>query len=273
MPIIKSKIFTRSKKTNSFFAVILFILSFFLVFINKADLYIGSKIKTTSVDFASPIVYLFTLPFDKSISVIKNFNSLKNASIENDKLKEEIKILKKWQSLSLKLINENKAYKELLNVTDDTFEILETARVINKSPNIFANIIQLNIGSNKKITINSGVVNERGLIGRIINIGNVSSRVLLITDINSSIPVKTLNQDVHAIISGQSDSMLLKLKFIKENRMPKIGEIIVTSGNADMFPSNIAVGKVYKIENNICYVKPFVNFKELEFVNVISKKI
>ena len=90
---------------------------------------------------------------------------------------------------------------------------------------------------------------------------------------NSSIPVKTLNQDINAIISGQSDSILLKLKFIKENKMPKIGEIIVTSGNADIFPPNIAVGKIYKIEDNIYYVKPFVNFKELEFVNVITKKL
>lgn len=273
MPIIKSKIFTKSKKTSSFFITILFILSFLLVFINKADLYIGSKIKTVSADIASPIVYFLTFPFDKSISAIQNLNSLKNISIENNKLKEEIKILKQWQSLSLKLINENKAYKELLNVNDDTFETLETARVINKAPNIFANIIQLNIGLNKNIEINSGVLNERGLIGRIINIGNATSKVLLITDMNSSIPVKTLNQDINAIISGQSDSILLKLKFIKENKMPKIGEIIVTSGNADIFPPNIAVGKIYKIEDNIYYVKPFVNFKELEFVNVITKKL
>ena len=95
---------------------------------------------------------------------------------------------------------------------------------------------------------------------------------MLITDINSSVPVKTLSQDIQAIVSGQSNSLLLKLKFIKENQVPRIGEILVTSGNADMFPPNIAVGKVYKIENNVVYVKPFVDFNKLEFVNVVTKK-
>ena len=54
---------------------------------------------------------------------------------------------------------------------------------------------------------------------------------------------------------------------------PDIYHIYKSSGNADIFPPNIAVGKIYKIEDNIYYVKPFVNFKELEFVNVITNKL
>ena len=105
--------------------------------ISISDLLFGSNIFGGGSGIAARKEIFLTFPFDKSISAIQNLNSLKNISIENNKLKEEIKILKQWQSLSLKLINENKAYKELLNVNDDTFETLETARVINKAPNIF----------------------------------------------------------------------------------------------------------------------------------------
>ena len=64
----------------------------------------------------------------------------------------------------------------------------------------------------------------------------------------------------------------MKLKFIKENKKPRIGQILVTSGNAGIFPRNIAVGKVFKIEKNEVYVKPFVNFNKLNFVNVVTEK-
>jgi len=272
MPIIKNKIFTKSKKTTNFLIILLFLTSFFLVFVNKADLYIGSKIKTTSIEIISPLSYFVSYPLLKTSEAFENLKELRAMSVENDILKEEIKRLKQWHILSLKLINENNAYKQLLNVTDENFTLQRTGRVISKSPNFFANTVQLNLGEGTDIKINSTVINERGLVGRIVDVGKLSSRVLLITDINSSIPVKTLNQDIQAIVSGQSNSFLLKLKFIKENQIPKIGEILITSGNAGMFPPNIAVGKIYKIENKTVYAKSFVNFNNLEFVNVVTNK-
>ena len=272
MPIIKSKIFTKSKKNSNFIIIFLFIFSFFLVFINKLDLVISSKIKNTSMDIFAPFSYALSYPFIKTSEFIEKADNLKNLSLENGRLNEEIKRLKKWQTLSIRLINENKAYKNLLNVTDDNFLLIHTARVINKNPSFFIDTIQLNIGYDKIISKNSTVINERGLIGKIIDTGKLSSKVLLITDLNSSVPVKTLTRDIQAIVSGQSNSHLLKLKFIKENELPKIGEILVTSGHANIFPADIAVGKIYKIENKTIYAKPFVNFKKLEFVNVIIRK-
>ena len=272
MAIIKNKIFAKSKRTGNFIIVFLFILSFFLVFINKLDLVISSKIKNTGMDIFAPFSYVISYPFIKTSQLVGKVDNLKNLSLENDRLNEEIKRLKKWQILSLRLINENKAYKNLLNVSDNNFSLIHTARVINKNPSFFIDTIQINIGYDKKVSINSTVINERGLIGKIIDTGKLSSKVLLITDLNSSVPVKALTRDIQAIVSGQSNSHLLKLKFVKENEIPKIGEILVTSGNANMFPADIAVGKIYKIENKTIYAKPFVNFKKIEFVNVITNK-
>tara|TARA_B100001013_G_C24615301_1_gene444916 strand:+ start:954 stop:1775 length:822 start_codon:yes stop_codon:yes gene_type:complete len=272
MPIIKSKIFSRSRKAGGFLIGLLFFLSFFLVFINKTDQIIASKIKTTGIDVISPIAYLFSYPIKKTTELINNTANLRNLHIENVRLQEEVKRLKQWQTLSFRLIDENKAYKKLLNVSDDSLQLQQTLRVLTQTPSLFINTIQLSAGSNKEIINNSSVINERGLVGRIIDVGKFSSRVLLITDINSSVPVVTLNQDIQAIVKGQPNSKLLKLKFIKENKRPIVGQILVTSGNAGIFPRNIAVGKIFKVEKNDIYAKPFVNFKKLNFVNVVTEK-
>tara|TARA_Y100000590_G_scaffold36365_3_gene39410 strand:+ start:2374 stop:3198 length:825 start_codon:yes stop_codon:yes gene_type:complete len=272
MAILKSRIFAKSKKTSNFFIVLLFFISFFLVFINKTDLIIASKIKNISVEIFSPISYVFSYPVKKTTEIVYITNNLKNLYKENQILEEEIRRLKQWQTLSLRLINENKAYKKLLDVNDESLELHITVKVLTKNPGLFTNMIQINGGKNKNIKNNSTVINERGLVGRIINVGSFSSRTLLINDINSSIPITNLNQDIDAIIKGQSDSNLLKLKFIRENLKPKVGQILITSGNAGIFPKNIAVGKVYKIEKGEVFVKPFVNFDKLDFVSVVTEK-
>ena len=272
MAILKSRIFAKSKKTSNFFIVLLFSISFFLVFVNKTDLIIAAKIKNISVEIFSPISYVVSYPLKKATEIVYITNNLKNLYKENQILEEEIRRLKQWQILSLRLINENKAYKKLLDVNDESLELHQTVKVLTKSPGLFTNMIQINGGKNKNIKNNSTVINERGLVGRIINVGSFSSRTLLINDINSSIPVTNLNQDIDAIIKGQSDSNLLKLKFIRENLNPKVGQILVTSGNAGIFPKNIAVGKVYKIEKGEVFVKPFVNFNKLDFVSVVTEK-
>ena len=149
MAIIKNKIFVKSKRTSNFIIIFLFTLSFFLVFANKLDLVISSKIKNTSMDIFAPFSYALSYPFIKTSELINKIDNLKDLSLENDKLNEEIKRLKKWQVLSMRLINENKAYKSLLNVSDNNFSLIHTARVIHKNPSFFIDTIQLNIGYEK----------------------------------------------------------------------------------------------------------------------------
>ena len=79
MAIIKSKIFTRSKKTSSFLIVTVFFLSFFLVFLNKTDQIIASKIKTISIDIISPISYIISYPVKKTSELVNSTIGLKNS--------------------------------------------------------------------------------------------------------------------------------------------------------------------------------------------------
>ena len=62
------------------------------------------------------------------------------------------------------------------------------------------------------------------------------------------------------------------LAFIKEEKMPKIGDLIVTSGSAQIFPSDLLVGKIVKIINNKFYVLPFVDFNNIDYVQIVKSK-
>ena len=268
----KLKIFSRAKNLNNLFISLVFIITFLLVFMNKTDSIIIKKIKNTGIDIIAPISFIVSYPFESVIDMVYKIQSLKTLSIENDRLKEEVRRLQQWKNLSLSLVSENKAYKQLLNFEDVNLQLLQTVKVLNITPKMYISSIQLGGGTNNQISKDLAIVNERGLIGKVIETGKYTSRVLLISDINSSVPVKVFNQDIHAIVTGHSSNKILKLKFIKGDKKIKIGDVLVTSGNAGIFPKNIAVGKVFQIKNDQFFIKPFVDFNNLDFVQVVNEK-
>ena len=268
----RTKIYSSSKIIKIYTTPILFLFVFLLVFLNKIDSFFISKIKTNSIDFITPITQVLTYPVNKTNELFNKAHSIKLQSQEIEKLKEEIKRLYLWQQYAVLLNYENEAYKKLLNVEDDNLELKHTVKIISKSSNIYMNTVQLNAGKKKLIKLNSAVINHRGLVGRIIDIGNNTSRALLITDINSNIPAKIFHSEIKTIVSGTSNNKFLKLKFVKENAKPQIGQMLVTSGNTGVFPPNIPIGKIFKFEEDVYYLKPFVNFSDIDFVQIVDKK-
>ena len=116
------------------------------------------------------------------------------------------------------------------------------------------------------------VINHRGLVGRIINPTINNSKVLLLTDQNSSVPVKTISDGSVSIVQGSGDNIHLISSFIKEDKMPKIGDLLVTSGTAQIFPPDLLVGKIIKILKNKFYILPFVDFNNLDYVQVVKSE-
>ena len=116
------------------------------------------------------------------------------------------------------------------------------------------------------------VINERGLVGKVISSSENNSRILLINDQNSSVPVTSTSKKFNAIIKGSADGKYLTSAFVKDEKKPKIGDVLLTSGNARIFPSDILVGKVIKISEDSFLALPYVDFNNLEFVQVINIK-
>ena len=268
----KVKAISRSRFFKNLFLSIIFLLSFFLIFFSKSDYLVINKFKTISNNYLYPITSFFVAPL-KIVSNLKTqfyeFRYLKN---ENNILKEEIMRLKKWQALAIHNNSENKVLKKLLNSTDNTLTLVKTASLISRNDFMFSKVININAGLKDGVLNDMAVVNYRGLIGRTIDVSISNSRVLLLVDPNSSIAVKTISNENYSLLKGSEDGIHLVSAFNKDEKLPKVGDLVVTSGSAQVFPSNILVGKIVKVAKDNFYVLPFVDFKNIDYVQVVENK-
>ena len=262
--------FSKTKNISNIFITFLFVLTFVLILFNKTDYILIKKIKSSSLDIISPVTKVITSPFVFFSNIANNLNDFKILKNENAKLKEEVTRLKKWQLLALKNQRENKAYKKLLNSTNNNIDVIKTASVIAKTPGIYSNTIVINAGKNQGLSEDLAIINERGLVGKVISTSDNKSKILLINDQNSSVPVRTFKGDYFAIIKGSTNNKYLISSFIKNEKKPKVGDLLITSGNSNIFPQDVLVGKVLKVNNNHFIALPFVDFDNLDFVQAVK---
>ena len=108
-----------------------------------------------------------------------------------------------------------------------------------------------------------------GLAGRAAAVGLRSARVLLITDINSRVPVVVEASRHRAILTGDN-SGLPRLAFLPANAAVRSGDMVVTSGHGGVFPPGLPVGRISRSDDGVVRVQPFVKFERLEFVRVVD---
>tara|TARA_B100000579_G_scaffold434306_1_gene454863 strand:- start:727 stop:1548 length:822 start_codon:yes stop_codon:yes gene_type:complete len=273
MPLsFKVKAISRSKFLKNLSLSLIFLFSFLLIFFSKSDYLVVNKVKTISNIYIQPITSFVVAPvkiFSKLQTQFYEFRTLKS---ENNILKEEIMRLKKWQALAIHNNSENKVLKKLLNSTDNTLALVKTASLISRNDFMYSKMININAGLKDGVINDMAVVNFRGLVGRTIDSSIGNSRVLLLTDPNSSIAVKTISNENYSLLKGSEDGIHLESSFSKGDQLPKVGDLVITSGSAQVFPPNILVGKIIKVVNEKFYVLPFVDFKKIDYVQVVETK-
>ena len=207
----------------------------------------------------------------------KNYLYLKSHFTFYNKNKKNEEDLKNFRSKDLtnRIIKlENDKYKRLI---DDYFiknnEIYAKVLIDKQSP--FLKSVVLNKGSKHNIKLGMIVIDEPYLVGKVIEVNYLTSRVLLLPDINSKIPVSVQPGDIQAIMSGNGDRNGF-LQYIKNRTIKKSAEdiIILTSGAGGVFKSGIPIGKVSKnsSSNNDIIINFDIDFTQLQYVKVISFK-
>ncbi len=268
----KVKAISRSRFLKNLFLSLIFLLSFLLIFFSKSDYFVISKFKSISNSYLHPITSFLVAPI-KITSQIKNqFYEFRNLKSENNILKEEIMRLKKWQALAIHNNSENKVLKKLLNSTDSSLILVKTASLLSRNDFMYSKMININAGLKDGVINDMAVINYRGLIGRTVDTSVSKSRVLLLTDPNSSIAVKTISNENYSLLQGAKDGIHLESSFNKGDKLPKVGDLVVTSGSAQVFPSNILVGKIIRVTKEKFHVLPFVDFKNIDYVQVVETK-
>ena len=144
-----------------------------------------------------------------------------------------------------------------------------TARVVADAGGIYARAVLLSAGPNHGITKGQIALDDRGLVGRVTEVGARSVRVLLLTDMNSRIPVILESSRGRAILAG-TNGPRPRLTYWTEGLQPVEGERVVTSAEANAFPAGLPVGTVHYTAQNVPEVEPAAHLDRLEIVRLFD---
>ena len=197
-----------------------------------------------------------------AIFVKSHFNLRNNYYLlkkENDELKNN-----KTKTEFLEL--ENTQLRKLIDEQVYSKNNLLSSRVMLDKQSPYLNSFIINVGGNKNIKNGMAVLDGKNFIGRIVDVNFFSSRVLLVTDLNSKIPVLIAPSAHHAILNGRGMNKPT-LEYLPEKHMLKNGDKVYTSGKGGIFPIGIPIGEI-KIEDNIIKVYLFSNLEQITFVNI-----
>jgi len=186
-------------------------------------------------------------------------------------LESELEILKQKRLSNDFLKMENDKLRKLINESIKSEEILAKVLIDKESP--FLKSIILNKGTKDKIKIGMAVVDKVYLVGKVIEVNYTNSRVLLLSDLNSKIPVILEPIGMQAIVSGTGEDNG-KIQYTKEeygNEIKTQKIIAYTSGLGGLFKPGLPVGKIFK--SNINKINFFSDFRQLEYVKIISYSI
>jgi len=185
------------------------------------------------------------------------------------KLREENERLRRWQSIALALDAENQRLKANLYWVPENPPSFITARVVADAGGVYARAVLLSVGPNHGVRKGEIALDERGLVGRVTEVGARTARVLLLTDLNSRIPVILQNSRAHAILTGNNGPRP-RLIYWAEGSPPQEGERVVTSSEAGAFPADLPVGTVHYTVSNVPEVVPSAALDRLEIVRIFD---
>lgn len=255
---------------NRFALLFLIIAAFAIMLLGKADTLVVERARSSVVDVVAPVMDALSRPIatvSEGVDRVENFFSVYS---ENAQLREQNARLLEWQSAALALAAENSTFRKMLNFVPERGASFAAARVIGDSGGVFVRSVLINGGMVDGIQKGDAVVNGDGLIGRVAESGRRSGRVLLLSDLNSRIPVVGEKTRVRAILAGDN-SPLPRLDFLPPNARLAVGDRIVTSGHGGVFPAGLPVGRISSIGDGGVRVEPFADFYRLEYVRIITE--
>lgn len=212
---------------------------------------------------------ILVYPFGQANLVLGDMFTFLSLKEDYDRLKQENDSLK-WQLQTLTpLQHENIVLKAKLNIKDFEKYRHIASRVLATPYDGIHYFLVILAGQKEKLEEGQAVVVPEGVVGRLEKIGEYVSRVLLLNDVESRIPVMTVKSGQKAILAGDESSLPI-LVYITDIRKVEKGERVVTSGLGGIFPPGIPVGVVDQISNGKIIIRPYVNFRDLEWVTVLK---
>ena len=243
--------------------------AFGLMLLGKADVLLAERARMALADALAPIYGVLAEPLATARDAVDNAREMLTLYEDNARLRQENETLRRWQSVAMALDAENTTLKADLHWVPDPTPSYVTARVVADAGGVYARAVLLSAGPNHSIAKGQIALDDRGLVGRVTELGSRSARVLLLTDMNSRIPVILEVSRAHAMLAGNNGARP-RLMFWPEGVQPAEGERVVTSAEANAFPAGLPVGTVHYTASNVAEVAPFARLDRLEVVRLFD---
>ena len=263
--------FLKKSNKQKFSLLTLILLSLIIIILGSLNFKIVQYTKIGINEFVYRFTYISSIPENY---IIKSYFKVSEHLNLYERFKKNEAILKnlKEEKLSINFLElENKKLRKLIDESIQSEHIYAKVLVDNDSP--YLKSIILNKGSKDNVKIGMAIVDESYLVGKIIEVNYTNSRALLLSDLNSKIPVLLEPFDMHAVLSGTGQNYGI-IEYTKEEyRNLMQGDVIVySSGQGGLFKPGLPVGRLkYEGENNL--IDFFSDFRQLDYVKIISYKM
>ncbi len=258
------KIFIRK-----FLIVVLFVSALAFMMLSKADSFVLDK--TTGLVSAAfnPVIRIMRLPAELFYAGYEKIRDISFVYQQNQTLKKENLELLLLKNKVRTLEAENRLLGALLHYAPPADASYLTAKVIAEEGDGFSHSLVAYAQDTDQIKIGQVVLGGENVVGRVEGVNGRYIRILLVTDINSKIPVIVERSRVRGILSGDN-TIVPKLLFTALNADIKAGDMLVTSGVAGIFPAGLPVGIVKKIDSDTIEVETAADLERLEYVHIVD---
>lgn len=248
---------------------VLFMSALALMMLSKADSFVLEKVSNIIMQAFNPLVRVVHLPAQFIYDVYGKIKDISHVYAENEQLKKENMRTVLLENQLRTLEAENKLLAQLLNYVPPPEATFITAKIIAEEGDGFSHSLIVYIGKTDRVKEGQVVLGAKSVVGRIEAVMGKYARVLLFTDINSKIPVIIERSRERGILSGDNTTVP-KLQLTGLNADINIGDMLVTSGVAGVFPAGLPVGTVNRIREDEIEVMTMTDIPRLEYVKIVD---
>ena len=257
---------------HRFTFVLLFGASLALMVLGKSESPIVERARLTVTDAVTPIMDGLSRPLASIRQAYDNAREFLDLREENAVLREQQARLVQWQSVARQLEAENRALRDLLKFAPDRAASFVTARVVADNGGAFVRSVLVAAGLRDGLRKGDAAVTGEGLVGRVAEVGERSARVLLLTDINSRIPVVIERSRDQGILAGDNSDNP-RLLYLSHGSQLVPGDRVVTSAAGGAFPPGLPVGVVKSTDTGGAVVELFVDWDHMEYLRLLDYRL
>jgi rod shape-determining protein MreC len=246
--------------------LVLLLLGLFLLW--RIDSPRVERFRSALVDRVVPSFDWATVPVTRATAMFDGFQSYAELYAQNQALRAELQQMRAWKEAALQLEQQNARLLDLNKVRLDSKLTHVTGVVLADSGSPFRQSVLLNVGARDGIRDGWATMDGIGLVGRISGVGERTSRVILLTDTSSRIPVTVQPSGQKALLSGDN-STVPPLEFLEDSDEVSPGDRVVTSGDGGVFPADLLVGEVVLGTDKRLRVRMSADYGRLEFLRVL----